>query len=281
MMSRLLRQISEHSIFQAIVIAAILVAGVTVGLQSDTDIEHRYGHWLEALDSLILTLFTIEILIKIGAEGQRPWRYFQQGWNVFDFVIVAVCYLPLEGGFLTILRLARLLRIVRLVHFLPKLQVLVNAMLKSMPSMGYVSLLLGLVFYVYAVMGVFLFSDNDPVHFDDLGTALLTLVRLVTLEDWTDVMYTQIHGCAIVGYGMNEELCTHSNGRPFVATIYFVSFVLLGTMVLLNLFIGVIMSSMEEARSESGVPSRDHQLNRIVEELESLRAKLDEVGHRH
>ncbi|MEM9490971.1 MAG: ion transporter, partial [Myxococcota bacterium] len=219
-MTRFLRQLTEHAVFQTAIIVIIVAAGVIVGLQSDPDIEGRHGALLRRLDQIILILFTVEIALRIGAEGRQPWRYFYSGWNVFDFAIVAVCYLPLGGEFLTILRLARLLRVVRLIHFLPRLQVLVNAMLKSIPSMGYVSLLLGLVFYVYGVMGVFLFAANDPVHFGDLGRSLLTLFRVVTLEDWTDVMYTQLFGCASFGYGMSEELCTSPEARPVAAVLY-------------------------------------------------------------
>ena len=116
--------------------------------------------------------------------------------------------------------------------------------------MGYVSLLLLLLFYLFAVTGVFLFGENDPVHFRNLQLAMLTLFRVVTLEDWTDVMYIQMYGCEGYGYGGMEHLCTTSTAHPVFGAAFFVTFVLIGTMIVLNLFVGVIMTGMEEAQRE-------------------------------
>ncbi len=165
---------------------------------------------------------------------------------------MVACFLPFQGQAVTVLRLLRLLRVLRLVHALPRLQVLVNALLKSVPSMGYVSLFLGLLFYVYAVAGVFLFGHNDPVHFQSLERAFLSLFQIVTLEGWVDVLYTNMYGCDTYGYDAGSLLpCTAPAARPVVSILYFVSFILLGTMIILNLFIGVIMKSMEEAQEET------------------------------
>jgi voltage-gated sodium channel len=122
------------------------------------------------------------IVMKMGAEGSRPWRFFKEPWNVFDFVIVAVVFLPINSQYATVLRLARLLRVLRLVRAVPRLQILVGALLKAIPSMGYVSLLLFLVFYMYGVAAVFLFGKNDPFRFGDLPTALVTLFQVATAE---------------------------------------------------------------------------------------------------
>ena len=116
--------------------------------------------------------------------------------------------------------------------------------------MGYVSVLLFLLFYIYSVAAVFFFGKNDPVHFADLQTSFLTMFRVVTLEDWTDVMYINMFGCENYGYGGSEVHCVASQGNPLFAALFFVSFVLLGTMIFLNLFIGVIMNGMDEARLE-------------------------------
>ena len=151
---------------------------------------------------------------------------------------------------MTVLRLLRLLRVLKLVKALPKLQILVSALLKSIPSMGYVTLLLFLLFYVYAVSAVFLFGHNDPLHFGDLETAMLSLFRVVTLEDWTDIMYINMYGCDRYGYTAKSIVaCTNPEANPLLASLFFVSFVLIGTMIILNLFIGVIMTGMEEAQA--------------------------------
>ena len=131
-----------------------------------------------------------------------------------------------------------------------------SALLKSIPSMGYVALLLSLLFYVYSVAAVFLFGANDPVHFESLPLAMLSLFRVVTGEDWTDIMYIAMYGCADYGYGGMEELCTQSQGYPVFGALFFVSFMLLGAMVILNLFIGVIMGGMDEAKKETELEAR-------------------------
>jgi len=168
----------------------------------------------------------------MGAEGRRPWRYFRDPWNVFDFVIVALAFLPVGSQYVTVVRLARLLRVLRLVRALPRLQILVGALLKSIPSMGYVSLLLLLIFYVYAVAGVFLFGGNDPFRFGSLQIALVTLFQVATAEHWSTTLYTQMYGCTQAGYDGREALCTAPSARPIVAPFYFISFILIGARVL-------------------------------------------------
>jgi voltage-gated sodium channel len=246
-----LRAIAQSSRFQNFITLVIVFAGVLVGAETYPGLVARHGGLLHFLDQAVLWIFVAEIAVKMGAHGNKPWRYFQDGWNVFDFIIVAAAFLPIGAQYVTVLRLARLLRVLKLVRALPRLQLLVNALLKSIPSMGYVSLLLFLLFYVYGVAAVFLFGKNDPIHFGNLQIALVSLFRAVTLEDWTDLMYIQMYGCAGYGYGGNEALCTASVAYPVGGALFFVSFVLLGTMIVLNLFIGVIMNGMTEAQKES------------------------------
>jgi len=280
-----LADIAASKWFQRTVTCAILLAGVLVGVETDAELAARHAGLLHFLDRVVLSIFVAEIVVKMGAEGRRPWRFFGDAWNCFDFVIVAACLVPAGSSSVTVLRLLRLLRVLRLVRALPKLQLLVNALLKSIPSMGYVSLLLGLLFYIYAVAGVFLFGANDPVHFSSLGIAMLSLFRVVTLEDWTDVMYTQMQGCAEYGYDAMPELCVASQASPAVASFFFVSFVLLGTMVVLNLFIGVIMMGMEEAsreqegaEGEGGAPpsalAEPSRVRELEEQLLELQLKI-------
>jgi voltage-gated sodium channel len=252
-----------------------------------------YGVPLHILNDIILWIFVVEVVIKIGAEGRRPWRYFMDPWNVFDFMIVAICFMPVNAQYVAVLRLARLLRVLKLVRALPRLQILVSALLKSIPSMGYVALLLGMLFYVYSVAAVFLFGGNDPVHFSNLAIAMLSLFRVVTGEDWTDVMYIQMWGCDQYGYEGMMELCTQPMSYPIFGALFFVSFMLLGAMVILNLFIGVIMGGMDEAERENKLasliarrdigktkPSDDFavvltKLEEIQEELTLLQAKIE------
>lgn len=280
-MVELCRRVPDAAWFKNSVTIAIILAGILVGMSTYPEYAARNEQVLEILNTLVLVVFVLEVLVKLTAEVPKPLNYFKDPWNVFDFIIVAGAFLPFGGSSIAVLRLLRLLRVLKLIKAMPKLQMLVGALLKSIPSMAYVTMLLLLLFYVYAVAGVLFFSENDPIHFGNLETSMLSLFRVVTLEDWTDIMYINMQGCANYGYDGNMELCTNSQGYPGGAAFFFVSFVLIGTMVFLNLFIGVIMNGMDEAKVEmdradadSSSRSEDSTKEDKVEELER---KLEEV----
>lgn len=275
-MVQLCKKIADSKWFQNFITLAIIIAGILVGIATYTEFSEKYHTILEVANKLVLWIFVAEVVIKMVAEGKKPWRYFNDGWNVFDFIIVAAAFLPFGGSSVAVLRLLRLLRVLKLVKALPKLQLLVSALLKSIPSMGYVSILLLLLFYIYAVAAVFFFGDNDPIHFENLQMSMLSLFRVVTLEDWTDVMYINMYGCANYGYDGNMSLCTNSSASPLGAAIFFVSFVLFGTMIILNLFIGVIMNGMDEARDEAD-ELENPQSEMTPNSLQELEAKLSEM----
>ena len=266
------KRIADSSRFNIFILSTIIFAGILVGIQTYERQVTHIAHILGAFDFIILFIFTVEVFIKVFAEGTKPLNYFKDPWNDFDFSIVAVCYIAfvtpdLDASFIAVLRLARILRVFKLVTAIPKLQILVGALLRSIPSMGYVGVLLFLLFYIYAAMAVFIYGDNDPVHFENLHLAMLSLFRVVTLEDWTDIMYINMYGCDQYGYDGMEELCTNPSASPTGAALFFVSFVLIGTMVIMNLFIGVIMTSMEEAKQEA---NQDTALGRIQQRVEAL-----------
>ena len=268
-MSALCKSIVSSNGFQHFVTSVIVLAAVLVGIETYPSMIQRHGSLLHALDRVVLAIFVLEIVLKMAAEGSRPWRYFRDPWNVFDFAIVAAAFLPMGAQYVTVLRLARLLRVLRLIHALPRLQILVGALLKSVPSMGYVSLLLLLVFYVYAVAGVLLFGPNDPFRFGTLPVALVTLFQVATAEDWSTTLYTQMYGCTSHGYDGREALCTSPAAFPVIAPIYFISFILIGTMIILNLFIGVIMNGMAEAQDEADQMTERQRLHDAPETAEA------------
>ncbi len=295
--SQISKKIAESSWFNNFILAVILGAGIIVGIQTYGDqVAHLKG-LLWILDKIILFIFLVEVVIKMAAEGNRPLRYFRDPWNVFDFTIVAAGYLSLlfpevEGVYAAVFRLVRVLRVFRIVRTIPKLRLLVNTLLKSIPSIGYIGILLSVVFYIYATMGVFLFRYNDPVHFGNLQLSLLSLFRIVTLEDWTDIMYINMYGCdhAIWGYG-EAGGCTDPRAYGFGAALYFVTFVLIGTMIVLNLFIGVIMNSMDEAKRDAREEadrmsslrekSLQEELESVSDELDELRNRINSIAGRH
>jgi voltage-gated sodium channel len=285
----LLQQIVHSKAFNRFIITVIAIAAVLVGLETSADIRAEYGKWLHVFDVVILTIFTIEILLKMGAHGKRPWDYFKDPWNVFDFSIVVVCFMPMDGQFAAVLRLVRILRVLRLVSAVPRLQLLVGALLKSIPSMGYVGILLLILFYIYGVMGTFLFGKHDPVHFGTLGASMLALFRTVTMEDWTDLMYTQMYGAGYVE-GLENPVFMAPHG--YLAIAYFVSFILLGTMIMLNLFIGVIMRSMNEVELEAELAMRAKhratlgyvtvadEIRKLEHQIDGLKESLHTILHR-
>ena len=279
-MTSLCSSLAKHRYFQRFILLTILLAGVVVGIQTYENFADRHSGILNFLDTFILIVFTTEVIIKILAHGSKPFKYFRNPWNVFDFVIVAACLLepilPINSAFLPVLRLARILRVLKLVTTLPKLQILVGCLLKSLPSMFYVSMLLGLLFYVYGTMAVFLYGENDPIHFRNLQTSVLSLFRVVTLEDWTDVMYINMYGSDNYGYSVQdlEKWNPTPSSSPVGAAFFFVSFVLIGTLIVLNLVIGVIMSNMDESHAEMAI---EKEIPRRKDTPEPIRDGLDDL----
>jgi len=278
--------------FQYLIIALILLTGALSGVESYVGEEGNepFLRTLATVQDMILWTFVGEIVLKILACGGRPWRYFMSGWNVFDFLIVLVCLLPIDAQFSAVLRMARLVRTLRLVAILPRLQLLVGALLKSIPSLGYIGILLGLHFYMYAVIGTFLFRENDPWHFGSLHESFLTLFQVLTLEGWNDILGTQYLGSDVF-YDDTLKAMTegvrHSSAQPVLAAAYFVTFIMLGTMIMLNLFTGVIITSMEEAAGEASESTRKKHLKErgfttlrdeltlVSQQLKQLSAQLD------
>ncbi len=230
------KQLTQSIAFRTFIIVVIVLAGVLAGLETSASLVARHSALLHALNLAVVAIFLVEITLKLVAHGRRPLDYFRDGWNVFDCVIVALCLLPVAGPFAAVIRLARVLRLLRLVSALPKLQLLVGALLKSLSAMGYVSILLVLLFYIYAVAGVNLFGKTDPLHFGSLGAALLSLFRTITLDNWGDIYFAQV-----------------AHVPAIKVAVYFATFIVFGTMIILNLFIGIILNSMSEAHAEQAL----------------------------
>lgn len=277
-MVQLFKKIADSNLFNYSIIGVILAAGALVGVQTYSDFAAKHHDVISIIDKVILWIFVFEIVIKMGAEGKKPWNYFKDPWNIFDFSIVAICFIPMGDNmqFVTVLRLARILRVFKLVTALPRLQMIVGALLKSIPSMGYIFMLLLLHFYIYAAMATFFYSSNDPIHFGELPTSMLSLFRAVTLEDWTDLMYINMYGSDNYGYDVQMDqrvedmgMVRESSDSPVGAAIFFVSFILTGSMIVLNLFIGVIMTGMEEMKAEA-------EMDEMVKRKESEDVALHE-----
>lgn len=283
-MADALRRLVDSFAFQAVMILLIVAAGAVVGIETYPDLRRDHATLLHALDRAILWIFAGEILLRLMAHGSRPWAFFRDGWNVFDFVVVGASFLPVASQSVMVLRLFRLLRLVRLIKFVPEMRLLVETILRTIPSMGYLAALFGLLIYVYAVLGTFLFGANDPLHFGALHLSILTLFQVLTLEGWADIMLANVYGCAAHGYDGKEAACTASAGRPLGAVLYFITFVMLGTFLMLNMVIGFIMENLqstkarhlEEARKRPGFPEPglEARIERIREDLTALEREI-------
>lgn len=261
----LARRIVASGWFRHGVTVVILLNAAVIGLDTSQTLTVRYGALLQGANQLFLGIFMVEALIKMTAHHPRIHRYFADGWNLFDFAIIVISLVPSVGVLATVGRLARILRVLRLISTLPELRLIVSTLMRSIPSMFNIIMLLSIIFYMYAVAGYHLFHEVDPVHWRNLGISLLSLFRIVTLEDWTDIMYAALE--------------VH-----WWAWAYFVSFVVIGTFVVINLFIAVVLNNLDEAKQERlqslrTPPTREElvaELTRIQEALHRLARRLEQ-----
>ncbi len=270
-------EIAESSWFSNFITFVIIVAAVLVGW-STFDLSQDEKDLAAVLDLVILIIFCLEVVIKTIGAGFQPWNYFYlrkvQRWNTFDFIVVAGSLLPGSGSLLTILRLLRLLRVLKLLKALPELQMIVSALLDAFGSITYIFVILVLAFYVFAIVGMILFQENDPWHFESLHITMYTLFRCATLEDWTEVMYINMFGCDMFGYSGMEELCVKPVAWYSLASIYFTLFTMIGGLVLMTLFIGVVTTSMEQASQNQREQKEIEERLMIAAERHSLSAKM-------
>lgn len=261
-MKNFCRTITAARWFEPVMIALILFNGALIGLETSKDIAAAYGDWLHLGNNLILAVFIAEAALKIIGVAPRLRLYFGDGWNLFDFSIVVLSLIPATGEFALVARLIRVLRVLRLVSAVPQLRLIVATLVRSIPSMGHVILLMSILFYIYAVTGFHLFHEHDAEHWGTLGAALLTLFQMVTLEGWVDVM----------------EIAMEAHAWSW---IYFVSFVLLGTFVMLNLFIAVVINNLEASKTAElealASPVTHHE---VLQELERTRDALAALQRR-
>lgn len=247
----------ESNPFDNFILIIITLSSIIIGLETVPEIYHNYHSLILTVDLIILCLFILEIFFKWFAFYPKPWRYFLDGWNIFDFSIVLVSLLPFifigtintEAIIvLRILRLARVFRVFRFISVLKPLQVLISTLIRSIPSMSYIAFLILILFYIYGVIGVFLFRETDPLHYNSLSLAVLTLFQTITGEGWPDLL-------AIQG----------EHGNTLIAAIFYISFIIIGSMIILNLFIGVIISELEklkemDARGKDRIDEEGHVL---------------------
>lgn len=244
------QKISVSPYFTSFVTFVIILAGVVVGIRTDDYIAANFKDGLFWLEFLIQAIFTIECCVLIVAEEFTPWKYFDNNWNKFDFVVVVGSYFNVGGSMIILLRLLRLLRVLKLMKALPRLQVIVTALMNGGSSFLFIFILLFLFYYFAGIIAMILFRKNDPHNFGTLHITILTLFQCTTFDDWIDVMYVTLYGCDITGYDDFPEECTDPYPQFAVGALYFVLLIVIGALVLLTLFIGVVTTGMEQAELE-------------------------------
>jgi voltage-gated sodium channel len=256
------RRIADSPRFQHAILGVIVAAAILIGVETSPAVTARYGAVLGALEILIQAIFVVEIAIRLLAYWPRPIAFFANGWNVFDFGVVVASLLPQAGAFAMVARLARLMRVTRLVSAFPELRLIVGTMVRSIPSMGHVIMLLGVLLYVYAVIGFHFFRAADAAHWGSLGTALLTLFQMLTLEGWVEIQAAVLEA------------------HPW-AWVYFSSFVFVAVFVVVNLFIAVVLNNLESVKHEQQIETdRGSAEHELLDVIETLRQRLTELEDR-
>ena len=238
---------------QNFIIAVIVVNAITLGMETSKTLMASAGGLIIAIDRICLTIFTIEIAAKLFARGPS---FFRSGWNIFDFSVVAISYVPDAGG-LSVLRALRILRVLRLVSAMPRLRRVIEGFLSAVPGMASVFGLMALIFYIASVIATKLFGDNFPEWFGTLGRSAYSLFQIMTLESWS---------MGIVRPVMEVY--------PY-AWVFFVPFILVTTFAVVNLVVGLIVNSMQDAHAEEEVAATEAYREEIVRRLEAIEQKLD------
>jgi voltage-gated sodium channel len=247
-----LRTIVDDPRCERVIMSLIIINAVVLGLETSKSAMASSGRFLEILDHIILAVFVIEIAARIIVHR---WAFFRDPWSVFDFLVIGIALVPATETF-SVLRALRILRVLRLITAIPTLRRVVAGLLASLPGMGSIVLLIGLLYYVFAVMGNKLFGESNPELFGDLGSALFTLFTVMTLEGWVD--------------GVTKPIMEN---HPY-AWIYFFTFIVVTTFMVLNLFIGVVVNAMQAEAMKAEASEREAEREMIQEEAAPILAEV-------
>lgn len=254
--------LNSNRLFEFFVVSIIIFSALVVGVKT-YNISDDLLNFVVVLDWAITVIFLIEITIRFVAEPRKS-QFFKKGWNVFDTLIVVVSLVPIDNSDMALLgRLIRIFRVLRMVSIIPELRVLVNSLIKAMPQLGYVMLLMFIIFYIYAAIGSTFFSEINQKLWGDIAISMLTLFRVMTFEDWTDVMY--------------ETMVVYRFSWTF-----FLSFIFFTAFAFLNMIIGIVVSVLEDERAkekklakqssdEVNLETLHQQLSDIQEQLKATK----------
>ena len=251
--------IVESDLVQKIIIGLILLNALTLGLETNSVLMKEYGQQISFLDNCILSIFVIEILIKLG---YRKLSFFKDGWNIFDFIIIGIALAPTTGS-LSVLRTLRILRAMRLLSVVPSMKKVTQALLSAIPGILSVGSIILLIFYVSAVLATNFFGGDFDTWFGNIGRSMFSLFQIMTLESWSMGIVRPV-----------MELF------PWAWT-FFVPFILVTSFAVLNLFIGIIVDAMQSqntAKEKSATEAKLKQEASRQKEISLLRNEIKELN---
>ncbi len=250
-----IRRLVESGLFTSFITIVIVINAITLGLETSPRAVATAGPLLHAIDSIALWIFTVELALKLAVYRLR---FFKDGWNLFDLAIVTIAWVPAAGQ-LSVLRALRIMRVLRLVSVVPSMRMVVGALFKALPGMGSIVMVLILVFYIAAVMATNLFGSQFPDWFGNVGASMFSLFQIMTLESWS---------MGIVRPVMDVY--------PY-AWVFFLPFIIVTTFTVLNLFIALIVNSMQTLNAETS--EEIHQEAEIAhDEREALSEQIDALS---
>ncbi len=220
----------ERSWFQRAIVILIIINSVLIGLETSPSYMESYGFYIDQIDRIILIVFVAEILLKLYAYG---FGFFKSAWNIFDTTVILISVIPSIGAAFTVLRALRILRTLRLLKNIPKLKLIIESLLHAIPSIGWIAVLLLIIFYIFAVIGNNLFSATHPEYFGSLIDTVFTLFQIMTLESWA------------------SNIARPIISQTPLAAIFFVVFILIATYTTLNIFIAIVVNTMNELHLKS------------------------------
>lgn len=253
-----LLRLKNNRAFELFVVAVIIISALEIGAKT-YELPHFAYSITSVLDIFITLFFLFEITIRFIAEPVKK-DFFKSGWNVFDTLVVIVSLIPIQDSEMALLaRLVRVFRVLRMVSIIPELRLLINSLLKALPQLGYVVLLLFIIFYIYAAIGSFLFKDINPFLWGNIAVSMLTLFRVMTFEDWTDIQYETMEV-----YPMSW--------------MFYMSFIFFTTFAFLNMVIGIVVNVMEEEhKAEAMKHSPEPSMSDLQKEIHELKQMVSEL----
>lgn len=244
----------NNKLFESTVIAVILFSALVIGAKT-YNMPPSLLSLIGVLDVAITLFFLTELSIRFIGDNDRR-TFFRKGWNLFDTLIVVISLIPIEDSEMALVgRLIRIFRVLRMVSVVPELRILLNSLLKALPQLGYVILLMFIIFYIYAAVGATFFAQINTDLWGDISIAMLTLFRVMTFEDWTDVMY--------------ETMAIY----PFSWTFY-LSFIFLTTFAFLNMVIGIVVNVMENEHADAKAAQAEAEGQLTLDDLSSQISEL-------